>query len=197
MEQDYMAILKDYPDWLSLEQFRAVAHISKRKAKWLLENGVISCEDSGKQTRRFQIRRSYVADFLRRRDTGKLDDVIPVGAFSNNTLHNISLPNTEPEEFLSFLMEEWVDEPDMLTAKQAADLIGYNDTTINNWAADGKIWAVNYYGKNLISKELLAEYIASPEGQRIVRPSQKHQDLMEAFTGREQKSDMAFGSMTL
>jgi hypothetical protein len=27
----------------------------------------------------------------------------------------------------------------MLTAKQAADLIGYNDTTINNWAVDEKI----------------------------------------------------------
>ena len=62
---------------------------------------------------------------------------------------------------------------------------------------DGKIQAVNYYGKNLISKESLAEYIASHEGQCIVRPSQKHQYLIEAFTGREQKSDMAFGSMTL
>lgn len=71
-------------------------------------------------------------------------------------------------------MEEWVDEPDMLTAKQVADLTGYNYTTINNWVADGKIQAVNCYGKNLISKESLAEYLASPEGQRIVRPSQKH-----------------------
>lgn len=197
MEQDYIAILKDCPDWLSLEQFRAVAHISKRKAKWLLENGVIPCEDSGKQTRRFQIRRSDVADFLRRRDTGELDDVIPVGAFSNNTLHNISLPNTEPEELLSFLIEEWTDEPDMLTTKQAADLTGYNDTTINNWVVDGKIQAVNYYGKNLISKESLVEYLASVEGQCIVRPSQKHHDLMESFKDREQNNRMVFGSMSL
>lgn len=197
MEQDYMVLLKDCPDWLSLEQFRAVAHISKRKAKWLLENGVIPCEDSGKQTRRFQIRRSDVADFLRRQDTGELEDVIPVGAFSNNTLHNISLPNTEPEELLSFLMDEWTDESDMLTTKQAADLTGYNGTTINNWAVDGKIQAVNFYSKNLISKESLAEYLASPEGQHIVRPSQKHQEIIEAFTDREQKSGMVFGSMSL
>lgn len=126
-----------------------------------------------------------------------MDDVIPVGAFSNNTLHNISLPNTEPEELLSFLMEEWVDEPDMLTTKQAADLTGYNDTTINNWVADGKIKAVNYYGKNLISKESLVEHLSSPEGQHIVRLSHKHQEIIEAFTDREQKSGMVFGSMTL
>ncbi|MCR4440553.1 MAG: helix-turn-helix domain-containing protein [Peptococcaceae bacterium] len=181
-----------------MEQFRAVAHISKRKAKWLLENGVIPCEDSGKQTRRFQIRRSEVADFLRRQDTGELNSIIPVGAFnSNNTLHNISLPNTEPEELLSFLTDEWADEPDMLTTKQAADLTGYNDTTINNCVVNGKIQAVNYYGKNLISKESLAEYLASPEGQHIARPSQRHRDMIEAYMGREQNSGMVFGSMTL
>ncbi|WP_206811295.1 helix-turn-helix domain-containing protein [Paradesulfitobacterium ferrireducens] len=85
----------------------------------------------------------------------------------------------------------------MLTTKQAADLTGYNDTTINNWAADGKIQAVNYYGKNLISKESLAEYLVSPEGQRIARHSQKHQELMESYMNREQNSGMVFGSMSL
>ncbi len=174
-----------------MEQFRAVAHISKRKAKWLLENRVIPCEDSGKQTRRFQIRRSDVVDFLQRQDTGELDDVIPVGAFSNNTLHNISLPNTEPEEFFSFLMEEWADKPDMLTTKQAAELTGYNDTTINNWVVDGKIRAVNYYGKNLISKGSLAEYLASYYGQRIARPSQKHRDIIEAYQDKGQESTLS------
>lgn len=85
----------------------------------------------------------------------------------------------------------------MLTTKQAADLTGYNDTTINNWVADGKIRAVNYYGKNLISKESLSEYLASYEGQCIVRPSQKHQDMIESFMDREQKIGMEFGSMSL
>jgi hypothetical protein len=197
MEQDYMALLKDCPETLSLEQFRAVAHISKRKAKWLFENGIIPCEDSGKHTRRFQIRKCNVAEFFRRRDEGELNSITPAGIFSSNKLHTNPLPNTEPEELFSFLMDEWADEADMLTTKQAADLTGYNDTTINNWAVDGKIQAVNYYGKNLISKESLASYLASFEGQRIARPSQKHQEIIEAYLDREQKSGMAFGSMTL
>lgn len=85
----------------------------------------------------------------------------------------------------------------MLTTKQAADLTGYNDTTINNWAANGKIQAVNYYGINLISKELLAGYMASPEGLYIAWSSQKHQVIMKAFNNREQRSGMEFGSMSL
>ncbi len=145
-----MKLLKDCPESLSLEQFRAVAHISKRKAKWLLENGVIPCEDSGKHTHRFQIKKRDVADFLRRRDAGELNSIIPAGAFSSKQLHNTLLLNTNMEELLSFLMEEWADEPDMLTTKQASDLTGYNGTTINNWAVDGKIQTVNFYGKNLM-----------------------------------------------
>ena len=94
-------------------------------------------------------------------------------------------------------MDEWADESDMLTTKQAADLTGYDDTTINNWVADGKIQAINYYGKNLISKDSLVEYLSSPEGQCIVRPSQKHQEIIEVFIGREQESSMVFGSMSL
>lgn len=197
MEHNYKALLKDCPEWLSLEQFRAVAHISKRKAKWLLENGVIPCEDTGKQTRRFKIRLTDVVEFLRRRDAGELSTIIPAGAFSSKSVCSRQQTDVEPEELFSFLIDEWADIPDMLTTKQAADLTGYNDTTVNNWAADGKIKSVNYYGKNLISKESLADYLASPEGQRIARPAQKHQEMIEAYMNREQNSGMEFGSMSL
>ncbi|MDD2503603.1 MAG: helix-turn-helix domain-containing protein [Clostridia bacterium] len=85
-------------------------------------------------------------------------------------------------------MDDWAHMPDMLTTKQSTELTGYNDTTVNNWAADGKIQAVNYYGKNLISKESLAEYLTSYEGQRIARPSQAHREMFEAFIDRGQES---------
>lgn len=197
MKHDYMTILKDCPETLSLEQFRAVAHISKRKAKWLLENGVIPCKDSGKQTRRFQIQRSDVFEFLRRWDAGEMNVVIPVGIFNSKSTTPRQQTDVEPEELFSFLMEEWADAPDMLTSKQAAELTGYNDNTVNNWAADEKIKSVNYYGRNLISKESLAEYLSSLEGQRITRQSQKHQEIIVALTDREQKSGMAFCTMSL
>ncbi|MCM1564709.1 MAG: helix-turn-helix domain-containing protein [Dehalobacter sp.] len=110
MDQDYLALLKDCPETLSLQHFRAVAYISKRKAKWLLENGIIPCQDSGKQTRRFLIRRSVVAEFLRRQDAGELEAVIPVGAFNGKppTVDSSSL--MEPEELFPFLLDEWADE---------------------------------------------------------------------------------------
>lgn len=85
----------------------------------------------------------------------------------------------------------------MLTTKQAAELTGYNDNTVNNWAAGRKVKYINYYGRNLISKESLAEYLSNLEGQRIAGPSQKHQNIIEAYMDRKQNSSMAFGSMSL
>lgn len=66
-----------------MDQLYRICHISKRKAKWLLENGVIPCEDSGKWTRRFQIHLEDVITFLERRDAGLLQKAIPAGIFSS------------------------------------------------------------------------------------------------------------------
>ena len=56
MNRDYSALLMEYPEVISKEQVYRICHISKRKATWLLENGIIPCKDSGKKTRRFQVR---------------------------------------------------------------------------------------------------------------------------------------------
>ncbi len=52
MNYDYLR--EQYPETISMDQLYCMCHISKRKARWLLENGVILCEDSGKRTRRFR-----------------------------------------------------------------------------------------------------------------------------------------------
>ena len=80
---DYGYLREQYPAAISKDQLYRICHISKRKALWLLEHGVIPCEDSGKQTRRFRIQLEDVIDFLERRDTGELDGVLPVGCFSS------------------------------------------------------------------------------------------------------------------
>ena len=49
----YEYLREQYPEIISKDQLYRICHISKRKARWLLENGIIPCEDSGKQTRRF------------------------------------------------------------------------------------------------------------------------------------------------
>ena len=49
---------------ITKEQLYKILHISKRRAKFLLDNGYIPCIDTGKKTRRYQIKLSDVQEFI-------------------------------------------------------------------------------------------------------------------------------------
>jgi hypothetical protein len=195
---DYDYLCEQYPEVISMDQLYRICHISKRKAKWLLENGVIPCEDSGKRTRRFQIHLEDVITFLERWDAGLLQEAIPPGIFSSGgrTLE-------QPYQILdsgalaAFLLERWADAPEVLTVAQTASLCGYGPSAINRWVRDGLVEAVSYRGHNLIFKESLADRLASYEGQTISARSELHKELLEEFQREEQNSGMEWGSISL
>ena len=47
---------------VSLDEAAKILHISKRKCAWMLQNGIIPCIDTGKQTRRYTILRKDVLE---------------------------------------------------------------------------------------------------------------------------------------
>lgn len=194
----YDDLREQYPAVISKDQLYRICHISKRKALWLLEHGVIPCQDSGKQTQRFQIRLEDAIDFLERRDAGELDYVLPCGIFSSGS-HRAREPTEylDSEELRDFLLDTWQEEPDVLTARQAEAVSGYSLTALNRWLQLGLVEGVKFYGKNLFSKESLVEYLASRAGQDIAVKSEVHLDLLEEFQREQKYSDMGFGSMSL
>lgn len=196
MSYDYLR--EQYPEIISKDQLYRICHISKRKARWLLENGIIPCEDSGKQTRRFHIRLEDVIMFLERRDAGLLQTEIPVGIFSSG-VHSSAQPRQtlDSRALCAFLLERWVDVPDMLTVQQAASLCGYRPATINNWIGKGRMKAVPCRGRNLIPKGFLVERLASREVQLSSNHPEFYIELLEKFQAKEQTSGMEWGSMSL
>jgi len=46
----YKNLKKQYHDVISLEQLRKICRIAKRTAKYLLDNGIIPCTNTGKKT---------------------------------------------------------------------------------------------------------------------------------------------------
>ena len=101
---DYSYLRREYPETISMDQLYRICHISKRKARWLLEHGVIPCQDSGKQTRRFSIRLEEAICFLEQRDAGLLDDVIPQGIFSSDSSRPVrpTIPLLDEAEFCAY-----------------------------------------------------------------------------------------------
>lgn len=194
----YEYLREQYPEIISKDQLYRICHISKRKARWLLENGVIPCEDSGKQTRRFHIRLEDVITFLERRDAGLLQAEIPVGIFSSGD-HSSAQPRQTLDSgaLCAFLLERWADAPDMLAVQQAASLCGYRPAVINNWIGKGRMTAVQCRGRNLIPKESLAERLASREVQLSSNRPEFYIELLEEFQTEEHTSGMEWGSMSL
>ena len=194
---DYQYIREQYPEIITKDQLYRICHISKRKALWLLENGVIPCEDSGKKTRRFRIRLEDAIDFLERQDAGKLDVVFPQGTFSSGS-HPVCQSRTylDSEELCTFILAEWESQPDMLTVREAAELCGYSIHTVNSWVRKGSVASVAYHGANLVPKESLAGWLASREGQRIGHMSEAHRRMIDGLP-RKIGRDMAYDTMSL
>ena len=158
---------------------------------------MIPCEDSGKKTRRFRIRLEDVIDFLERRDAEELDAILPRGTFTSAS-HPVCQPRTylDSEELCTFILTEWDGQLDMLTVREAAELCGYSIHTVSGWVREGTVASVAYHGAFLVSKESLAGWLASKEGQGIGHMSEVHRGLMDGFQ-RDGSRDMAWSAMSL
>lgn len=196
MSYDYLR--EQYPETISKDQLYRICRISKRKARWLLENRIIPCVDSGKRTRRFRVRLEDVITFLEQRDAGLLQEEIPAGIFSSGP-HSSAQPRQTLDSgaLCAFLLERWVDAPDMLTAQQAASLCGYVPATLNSWVGKGLVETEQCRGRNLIPKESLAKRLASREAQLASNHSEQYAELLEKFQDKEQSSGMEWGFMSL
>ena len=75
----------------------------------------------------------------------------------------------------------------MLTSKQAEELCGYTNTTLNRWIQSGMIKSYTIRNIHFIPKGSLAQYPASQEGQRIIRKTTLHLQLLEEFREKQQQ----------
>ncbi|MCI7474858.1 MAG: DNA-binding protein [Clostridiales bacterium] len=140
---DYRYLQREYPETISMDQLYRICHISKRKARWLLEHRVIPCQDSGKQTRRFSIRLEDVICFLEQRDAGLLDDVIPQGIFSSDSSRPVrpTIPLLDEAELCAYLLECWEDWPDIVDNPTSIGTMWvqceYSQPLVEPWADSG------------------------------------------------------------
>lgn len=109
-----------YPEDMTLNEMRAILHISKRKASYMLKNGYIPCEDSGKKTRNFRVQLKDVISYLDEIEKHPEMYTLPSGAFSSGTPHqHVQWAKKLPvEEFRLWLEDEWFAAPDAMTKKK-------------------------------------------------------------------------------
>lgn len=80
---------------ISLEQLYKMLHISKRKAAWMLNNGIIPCQIRPTKTHRYVILLEDVEIYLQKQRKARREE-IPVGIFNAKPRKREVLLNRQP-----------------------------------------------------------------------------------------------------
>ena len=184
---------------ISLEQLYKMLHISKRKAAWMLQNGIIPCEIRGTATHKYSIRKEDVLAYMEKSAREKRKE-IPVGIFNakktNNPLRTES-PDSDCGGYFDYthyklrgkararfkkMLEDLLSAvPDTLTVDGVAELTGYHRRTVLRYVQRKYIYAVNIMGKYYISKQSIINYLATDKAFKNTQKSEWHEEIILKF----------------
>ena len=184
---------------ISLEQLYKMLHISKRKAAWMLQNGIIPCEIRNTPTHKYAIRKEDVLSYMEKSAREKRSE-IPVGIFNAKKTNNprrtesqgsdcggyfddthYKLREKERARFKKMLEELLSAVPDTLTVDEVAELTGYHRRTVLRNVQRKDIYAVNIMGKYYISKYSIINYLATDKAFKNTQKSGWHENIILIF----------------
>lgn len=184
---------------ISLEQLYKMLHISKRKAAWMLQNGIIPCEIRNTPTHKYTIRKEDFLAYMAKSDLEKRKE-IPVGIFNakktNNPRRtesqgsdcggyfddtNYKLRGKERTRFKEMLEDLLSAVPDTLTVDEVVELTGYHRRTVLRYVQRKYIYAVNIMGKYYISKQSIINYLATDKAFKNTQKSEWHRMIIQIF----------------
>ena len=188
---------------MSLEQLYKMLHISKRKASWMLNNGIIPCQIRPTKTHRYVILKKDVNAYLQKKARERRKE-IPMGIFNAKpTKQTVVINNNRAMDAMDIgecfvtIADECRDAfrahverrlryfPDALTADKAAEIIGYSPHTVLSYIRQKRIFAVQISGKYILPKSALVDFLTADFAFEIVHKSLWHMNTILGFT--EQK----------
>ena len=180
---------------LSLEQLRQRLHISKRKAAWMLNNGVIPCRIVNTPTHlRYYVSeedlRAYMKqsiteskkEFIRGQFSSRNKNAPETNEVSGDEINVYSyLSKKERNTFERILEKRLAIYPDVMDIKRIVSIIGYTDRTIRWHIGKGRIFAIIQDRKYLVSKYSLIKFLASDKGFAMQPKSEWHEKAIRWF----------------
>ena len=183
LEQEIQDLLAPYPDPMGRTDFRKACHIGTRTSIYLLQSGLVPCENTGKQTRCYKIAKADVAAYLRRRLAEPAYYTPPSGWYKNYPAH-------KPPAFGlngALLLTDAARQPDVLDARQIAQVTGYASRTVSRWCTEGRLKAFPYQHSYKVPKEWLLEFLTSEDYNSITRKSKAHYAMIAAVGTKPRK----------
>ena len=186
----------------TLEQLYKMLHVSKRKAAWMLNNGIIPCRIRPTATHRYIIRLEDVEIYLQKQRKARREE-IPVGIFNAKPRKREVLLNRQPVDTVTIsvcyitLAEEHKDAfrahvekrlqytADAFVIDTAAKIIGYSRGMVLSHIQQKHIDAVRISGKYIISKAAIVDFLVSDIAFGIVNKSAWHMNTILMFSNKK------------
>ena len=180
---------------LSLEQLRQRLHISKRKAAWMLNNGVIPCRIVNTPTHlRYYVSEEDLRAYMKQSITESKKEFVR-GQFSSRNKNAPAaneasgdeigvfayLSRKDRNKFERMLKKRLAIYPDALSVYRVAKIIGYSERTIRWHIAKGRLFATLQERKYLVSKYSLIKFLASDKGFAMQPKSEWHEKAIKWF----------------
>jgi hypothetical protein len=167
----YYGLKEQYPEYISLDQLSVICKIAKRSAKYLVEQGIIPAEDTGKKTWRYKIALDDVITYLRSRE--QVGSMIPVGRLKSRTgIDNRKFSNRKcfaqlvkpgmESEVAAYFNYIFADYDELLTAADIIDMTGLDRSTVLKLLKKGEIKSIMARPKYLVPKPYLLEFVVTP-----------------------------------
>ena len=187
---------------ISLEQLYKMLHVSKRKASWMLQNGIIPCRIRPTKTHRYIILREDVEAYLQKKRVERRKE-IPVGIFNAKPRKREVLLNRRPvdtvtivecyitladdckEAFRAHVEKRLKYVADAFFIDEAAKIIGYSRGMVLSHIQQKHINAVRISGKYIISKAAIVDFLVSDIAFEIVHKSTWHMNTILLFVEKE------------
>lgn len=186
-EQELKDLLNQYPEYVCKEQFRLIAHISKRVARELLIRGLIPCKSSGKKTRNYMIAMKDIITYLCEREYyPQKYNIGPIPSPYKHKAQSQEVPViTMSEDFLNKLKayynKMFISYPDVVTVAQASEITWHTHKNINNWCNNKRFTAYKKGSSYMIPKICLIEFMASNEYLTLKYKSKKQKETISKF----------------
>jgi hypothetical protein len=187
-DKKYRELRKRYPDYVSKEQLYIICRISKQSAKYLLDNGIIPCEDTGKKTRRYRVALKDIIAYLKKRDVSG-NTMIPYGAAGGKPqqkgpktsfAQEILLGREdEVRRYFEYIFAEF---PDVLTMYDAAEITGLAIGTIERFVKSGLIRSIRVDRRPMIPKVYMLDFVTGAKFLGIKSNSRDFQRVLGGFS---------------
>lgn len=179
----YEYLYKLYPPVITKDQFYRICNVSKKTAAHLLDNGLVPCTNSGKQTRKYKIKLEDVIEYLETREVDPGKFAAPYGWYKAKMkpgAKRLVLSKENIRKIKLYFKNLLYVYPDVLSINQVSDVTGYSTTTILKWVNKGMLKCFNMGNRYIVPKICLLEFLSGPDFmQTLVHSKYEKERLMK------------------